>query len=286
MSFFDRLSNGWKISKTCFTVLSANKQLIVFPLLSGISLILILGSFLTALSGGWSWDTEMIFDDMDNTTMYLYIFLYYLVNYFIVVFFNMALVHCTKLYFDGEQVSIVRGIRFSISRIGSIFAWALFAATVGLVLRIIQENVGWIGKIITGIIGFVWGIGTFFVVPVIAYEKSNPVEAFKRSAEMMKAKWGESLGASFSFGLVQFVAIISIMLVSVLIGSVYEDVGIAVFVLSVVTLVTIMSALNTIFVSAVYNNINGKLSIHFNQQMFDSLFVEKEKGTGNKDYIN
>ena len=40
MGFFERLSNGWTIAMSSFKVLKENKQLIVFPILSGISLIL------------------------------------------------------------------------------------------------------------------------------------------------------------------------------------------------------------------------------------------------------
>ncbi len=89
-------------------------------------------------------------------------FAYYIVNYFIVVFFNMALIHCTSLYFKGEEPSIRKGIGFSVSRIGVIFSWAVLAGSVGALLKIIQKNVGSRGKIITGLIGVVWSVATFF----------------------------------------------------------------------------------------------------------------------------
>src|SRR5215213_5740445 len=128
MSFVERFSNGWKITINSFKVLKANKELIVFPILSAFSMILIMGSFMTAIfaSVGWNFD---YFDESSTTVNYLFVFLYYLVNYFIVVFFNMALIHCTRLYFKGEEVSIAIGLRFSLSRIGVIFSWAVFAAT-------------------------------------------------------------------------------------------------------------------------------------------------------------
>ncbi len=170
MSFFDRLSNGWKISMSSFKVLRANKQLIIFPILSTIALILVIGSFFVAMlaASGWNFDNFGNFEDPNHLVTYLFVLLFYIVNYFIVVFFNMALVHCTHLYFKGEEVTVAKGIQFSISRIGVIFSWAVFAAVVGTILRAIQENSGIIGRIITGVIGIVWSVATFFVVPVIA----------------------------------------------------------------------------------------------------------------------
>lgn len=199
MNIFDRLSNGWKISITSLKVLRANKQLIIFPILSGISLLLILGSFFTIVLAGAGWNMDQVQESDRNAVGYLFLFLYYLVNYFVVVFFNMALIHCTHLYFKGEEVSVEAGIRFSMSRIGAIFGWSVFAATIGMILRLLSENFGTVGKIIIGLIGVVWSIATFFVVPVIAYENVGPIDAFKRSADMMRQKWGRKNWRRFQF---------------------------------------------------------------------------------------
>jgi hypothetical protein len=203
MSFFDRLSNGWRLAMSSFKILKANQQLIIFPILSGISLVLIIGSFFTVSLANAGWDPDNI-SEVSSAGYYILVFLFYLVNYFVVVFFNMALIHCSRLYFRGEEATVAAGLRFSMSRIGAIFSWAVFAATVGLILKAIQENSGIIGRIITGIIGIVWSVATFFVVPVIAYEDLGPIGAVKRSTQMMKEKWGQSLGAGFSFGLISF----------------------------------------------------------------------------------
>ena len=275
MNFFDRLSNGWKLAKSSFKILKANKQLILFPILSGTSLVLVIGSFFVITMANAGWDSDNI-RELSSTGYYALLFLFYLVNYFIIVFFNMALIHCTRLYFKGEEVSIAAGLRFSVSRIGAIFSWAVFAATVGLILKAIQENSGLIGKIITGIIGIVWSVATFFVVPIIAYENLGPIGAFKRSSQMMKKKWGESLAAGFSFGLIQFLAIIVVCGVLFLLGSLVDVVvGAVLAVAAGFLIVSIISAAQTIFVSAVYHNINGDVNEYFDQQLVDNLFVKK-----------
>jgi hypothetical protein len=278
MSFFDRLSNGWTLAMNSFKVLKENKQLIIFPILSSISLVLVMGSFILVFLGinGWPDDSVEDSSSASNLSYYLYLFLFYLVNYFVVVFFNMALIHCTRLYFHGEEVSVNAGLRFSLSRIGAIFSWSVFAAIVGTILRIIQEESGIIGRIITGLIGIVWSIATFFVVPIIAYENLGPIAAFKRSAQMMKQKWGESLGATFSFGLIQFLAMIVLIIPCFIIGSTINlYLGIALGLMGAFIISAIFSAAQTIFVSAVYHNINDEPVKHFNQQMIDGLFQKK-----------
>jgi hypothetical protein len=276
MSFFERLSNGWKISMYSFSVLKENKSLIIFPILSAISMILIFGSVITGVLATNDWNVSNF--DMQNKTLgYIFLFLFYLVNYFIVVFFNMALIHCTHLYFKGQKPTVSDGLRFSLSRIGAIFSWSVLAAIVGTVLRIIQENVGSIGKIITGLIGIAWNIAAFFVVPVIAYENLGPVDALKRSAKMMKEKWGESLGATFSFGLIHFLAVLVVGGGLFVIGAFINVIlGIILAVLGILILAAIFSAAQTIFVSAVYHNITGDPVQNFNEAFADNLFVSKK----------
>jgi hypothetical protein len=275
MNFFSRLSNGWNIAFDSFKVLRENKRLVIFPILSGISMLLIIASFVTIMLASAGWDVDN-FSGPEGSSNIVLLFLYYLVNYFIVVFFNTALVHCARLYFHGQEVTVSAGIRFSMSRIGAIFAWAMLAATVGTILRLIEENVGWLGKIIVGLLGVVWSVATFFVVPVIAYEDAGPLEAFKRSSSIMKEKWGERIGAGFSFGLVQLVGVIIVGVPLFLIGSlVHIILGVFLAVLGVSLVIAIISAAQTVFISAVYHNINGDPVKHYKQEMIDNLFEAK-----------
>lgn len=276
MNFFTRLSNGWTIAMNSLKVLKANKQLIIFPILSGFAMLLVSASFIVAVLAKADWQVDYITDDYSRATQYVLMFLFYFVNYFVIVFFNVALMHCTHLYFKGEEVSLQAGLRFSLSRLGAIVSWALFAATVGTLLRILQESLGKIGKIIIGLIGIVWNIATFFVVPVIAYENENAIGAFKRSVQLMKEKWGESIGASFSFGIIQFIAFLLLGALAFVIGSfVHIIAGVAVAVIGGILILATMSAAQSIFISAVYHNVTGNPVEHFHQNMIDELFIAK-----------
>ena len=110
MSFLDRLSNGWTLAMNSFKVLKENKQLIIFPILSGVSLLLVIASFFTGLLATNGWELDNLGAEQNNLTIYLIAFLFYVANYFVIVFFNMALVHCTRLYFRGEEVTVRAGL--------------------------------------------------------------------------------------------------------------------------------------------------------------------------------
>lgn len=280
MALGDRISNGWKIAMSSFQVLKEKKELIIFPILSGIATSLVLASFVVAVLTKSDWDPENNLQDFNTPLYYALLLGFYLVNYFIIIFFNMALIHCTRLYFEGEEVSLRAGLQFSVSRIRAIFSWAFFSATIGLLLRAIQENVGTIGKIITGLVGVVWSIATFFVVPVIAYENVGTLEAIKRSTRIMKEKWGESLTGNFSLGLIQLLAFIVIGVPLYFLGSIFSPLAGIIFAVAGIFIVTaILSAAQTIFISAVYHNINGNITRHFDQVMVDELFTQKKKSS-------
>ncbi len=263
MDLFTRLFNGWKIAKLSMKVLNAHKSLIMFPVLSGISLALIVISFFTVLSSSLS-----------GGVMYLLIFLFYIVNYFIVVFFNMGLMHCVRLHFEGKEVSVDNGLKFSASRVGAVFSWALFAATVGMLLKIVQDNLGMFGRIATGVVGIVWSVATFFVIPVLAYEHVGPADAVKRSTAIVKEKWGEALGANFSLGLVFAVVFLVLGVIGIGISSLLnEQAGIIVFVSGAFMAFAVSNALHSIFVSALYNQINGNGNSYLDDQAMDDLFI-------------
>ncbi len=277
MSFFTRLSNGWQISMSSLKVLKAKKELILFPLLSGCSMLLVMASFAVAIFAAAGWDGGNIRFYGGPVATYGALFVFYIVNYFIVVFFNMALVHCAGAHFRGQEVTLREGLAFSFKRIGVIFYWAVFAATVGTILKAIQENAGIVGKIITGLIGIVWNIATFFVVPVIAYENLGPLDAFKRSGQIMKEKWGESLGGNFSFGFVQVLGFLLICLPFYFLGAmVHPFVGIGLAAIAAFIIITTISAAQTIFTSAVYHEINGEAVKDFDSNLTEDLFVHKK----------
>ncbi|HVZ57339.1 MAG TPA: DUF6159 family protein [Chitinophagaceae bacterium] len=275
MRIMDRFSRGWRITMNSFRVLAQNKQLILFPMLSGLSLLLIIGSFFLGAVGLFGWDLDRA-DPKNQGIIYLVLFAFYVINYFVVVFFNMALMHCTRLYFKGKEVTLRAGLAFSLSRLGVIFSWSLIAGTVGVVLRAIQQESGIIGKILAAVIGVVWSVATFFVVPVLAYENLGPLAAIRRSSQLMKAKWGESLSGTFSFGLIQFIAMLLIGLLFFLAGSLIHPVaGIALAAIAIFLVLSILSAAQTIFVSAVYHDVTDDPVSQVDRQLVDNLFVSK-----------
>lgn len=210
---FDRMANGWAIAQSSWGVIRRDPVLLVFPVLSGIACLLVLATFIAPVfavpglieSIRAAIDTE----DANQRTVATAIagavaFLFYFVNYAVIVYFNTALVSCAIVRYQGGDPTLGDGLRMANSRLPQVLGWALLAATVGMILQLIEERSEFVGKIVIGIIGAVWTAVTYFVVPVLAVEGLGPIDALKRSAAILRQSWGEGMVGRFSLGLIGF----------------------------------------------------------------------------------
>lgn len=259
----DRVSRGWRLTKTAFRVLMSNKKLLLFPMLSLYGLALVLASFILPLilSDGFrdvlnNQNGQNLNQVASNVVYFLILFAFYFCNYFVIVFFNSALVACVLMHFNGEEPTVGDGFRAALGCLPQIFMWALVSATVGVLLRIIAERSGKLGQIIASLMGVAWGIMTYFVVPVLVVEKVGPFEAIRRSCRVMKKTWGESITANFGIGLILFflnIAALLPLIICLLIGGVVAIIiGLTITVSLWLLLALVSSALNTIVIAALY----------------------------------
>lgn len=267
--FFSRLANGWDMAKQSWQVLKQDKELLWFPVFSGIAAVLVLASFVLPifLFPGLQ---EALFSitekrvgpngDQHNTVravVGVLAFLFYFVNYFVIVYFNTALAACAIYRFRGGDPNVKLGLQMANKRLPQILGWSLVAATVGFILNMIEEKSELIGKIVIGIIGFVWTTATFLVVPTLAVEGLGPIEALKRSGSLIRNVWGEGLAGNFGIGLISFLLMIPVCLVMVLAFAVQLP-PIVLGVLAVVAVIyglgvaVITSALKQIFIAGLY----------------------------------
>jgi hypothetical protein len=132
------------------------------------------------------------------------LFALYLANYFVIIFFNVALVGVVNSRLSGGSWTFDQGLQLAWQRKWIILQWAFIAATVGMVLRALSERAGLIGRLVVGAIGIAWNLACYFVVPVLAFEDLTPGAALYRSAELFKETWGEKVVGGFSLGLIFF----------------------------------------------------------------------------------
>lgn len=279
-----RLTNSWELIKASWKVLLADKELMIFPILSSIGVMLVTATFAIPLFAG------NILDGLSNGGSLIYfiiLFLYYIVQYFVIFFANTALVGAALIRIKGGDPTVNDGFKIASSRFGPILGYALIAATVGVLLSMLRNSKKRSGgrDIVSSLIGFAWTVATFLVVPILAIENVGPIEAIKRSVMYLKKTWGEQLISNFGVSLVFNIitAVVFVLFIGALILAAYLEAGVAIFVILGILFVLVLlaiglirSTLGGIFSAAVYQYATtGQAGEFFDQKMVAESFTSQ-----------
>jgi len=248
------MGDSWGIIKT-------EKRLLLLPLISGLLCLAVIASFVIPLLHVHTTGAVTTIDDGSGTATvhqdnayYVVLFACYFACYFVIVFFNSALIACASLHMAGKPSGLGEGFGVALKRLPQIAGWALVSATVGILLRAL-ENQKMIGRILSSILGTVWTLLTFLVVPALVIDGCGPLSAFGTSSRLLKKTWGDQIVAGFSFEIIFFLlAIPGVALVAAgaAMGTSVGVVVIGLGILYFVGLGVIHSALMTIFQTSLY----------------------------------
>ncbi len=202
-----RIGRGWRLAKDSWAVLRRDSSLIAFPLLAftfgTIAFVLLIAPGIAAYAA-----TESIWPAAPFVLLAAY------GATFASVYFNVALAGAATLSLQGRDTELSDGMAVAGRHRGAIAKWALLQVTVGLVINVIEgllreSPLGSVAaSLFAGLAGAAWSIATFFVVPVLALEGLGPGDALKRSAKLIRERWGEGLVGTASIGFAVFLVVL------------------------------------------------------------------------------
>jgi hypothetical protein len=282
-----RFSRSLELAKASWAVLRADKELIVFPIVSAIAAALVGLLFVVPL---W---VSGFFDNIGNgespkVFSYAVLFVFYLVLYTVINFCNAALVGAALIRLRGGDPTAEDGFRIAAARVGPIVGYALIGATVGVVLQAVRERAGFVGTLFAGLLDAAWGVVTFLVIPVLVVEEVGPIEAVKRSAALLKRTWGEQLIGASGIGLVVGLAVLVVGAAAVALVAIAASIGgviLAVVVgvaagLCVAAVIAVGAALRGIYTAALYRYAaDGTSGGFFDDALIQGAFAPKKGKT-------
>ncbi len=252
---FESVGRSFQLIKESYSVIGKDKEILLFPAISSIALVLVLVTFLVPFFAAGLFKSDILF--------FAVLFAFYFVANSVMYFFNAALVTCANIRLNGGDPTFMDGINNAFKHIGSILLWALISATVGVILQAISSSlrrsrnpiVSIVGRLFVSLLGAAWEILTFFVVPVIVLEEGSVFDAIKRSGETMKRTWGENAVGQISMGII-FLLIkllaIPIVVLGFLMGGPALIGALAIAVLYWAIVSVFEGALNGVFTTALY----------------------------------
>ena len=256
-----KIARSWDLLGQSFRVLKADKELMWLPVLSAIFCV-----FVTTQV--FFWGVLLYYPSITENMarharwkpspefLCTLSFLLYFLNYSVISYFNTALVGAATVRLQGGDPTLEDGLRVAWRRKGVILQWALVAATVGMVLKMIEDRASFIGKLVAGMIGLAWTLASFLVVPILAFEDVGPIEALRRSSELFRKTWGEQVSGGVSFGIIFFFLTIPGALFPIAGNAIAGRAGLlgglAVLVVYILLLSVVSSATHGIFVAALY----------------------------------
>lgn len=279
---FSTIQRSYTIFRQSLSVLRQDKEILIFPLLSGIFTIIAMAGLI--FGGTVTGFFQRILESGDrslqgNLLGYAALFVWYFVSWFIVLFFNVAVVACARIRLEGGDPTTADGFRAARENLKAILTWALISATVGLILRIVAERSKLIGQLIAKFLGAAWAITTYFVVPVMIFEKRGPRESMATSTQLISRTWGESLVAAAGVGIIIMllgIGGLAFPIIGFLISPTAAVVGLGIMVLYWLLLAIISSALTGIYRTGLYLYAKeGKELPGFGAELVQSAFAGK-----------
>ena len=253
-----RMKRGWELAKVSWAILRSDRSLGAFPVLAGISALLLAAAF--------GAPTAVLFhEDMTVLGVIVAAVGVYFVT-FAAVFFNVALAAAAGQVLDGEDATVASGVAVARANLRAVAGWAAMVASVNIIVRALQERAGPIGDILLGGLLVAWTLVTFLAVPVIAAEGTGPIQTLKRSAGIFKDRWGEQITGQFAIGGIVFLVAILPALVLAGIGVATGNVVAMVVLIAIAVIVIIVAsivsaALSQIFAVALYRYAIGEGSL-------------------------
>lgn len=284
----EKLRNSWQLVKASWAVLQSDRELLLFPVFSGLAMIAVtivlllpvavLTGILALITGG---SGEPSFDIVST----LLLFFYYLVSYTVVIYFNTALVGAALIRLDGGDPTVRDGLKIANERLGIIVQYAAISATVGVVLQMLRERGGILGEIVAWLGGAAWNIATFLVIPILAAKNIGPIDAIKESTALVKRTWGEQLAGNFGLGAVFGIGFVVVILVGGLLIALLASIsgtlallGVLLLVLAIVALIVMSSAMGGIYQSILYRFAEaGTAPNDVDIEIIRGAFVPKDK---------
>lgn len=257
------------------SVLRQDKELLVFPVLAGLFVLIVAGitaGIFASIGTFDRLDTAGEGSQLKAVDIVVAVLAVVAVM-FVVNYFNAALMGAARVRLRGGDPNVGTGFAAVNKHLVAVFGWSVISAIIFIILTYLRGKTdSFIGRIMIGIVGAVWAYMTFFVVPILIVEGVGPIEAIKRSKSYFSKTWGEQLVSGFGFGIIRMVALLPAIIAAAVLGPISPVAAMIVVVPLAGIALAVVNALEGIFKMALYE--------HVAEPQLESTFFEPQVLSG------
>lgn len=183
---------GRTIVKSSRALLRKDKSLSFLPLIGGICSLIAASPLLAA---------QLLFKGQTPIQIVLAVLTIF-IGTIVTTFFSVALSAGASIRMDGGDPTISSCIGAARQNLLSIVQWGIFAALIGLVIKLLEKQLKDFGGVLVRVIGDAsFTLASYFVIPMLAHEKIGPIKAIKKSITTIRAQWRTALRFNLRLGL-------------------------------------------------------------------------------------
>ena len=240
-----RIRRGLRLAALSWQVLLEQPSVLVLPVVAALTQAVVAAAYVFGVVG-----THHV--SGSQTQEIVRFFPLYLAMTLIGTFANAALVTVADARMRGTELSLGEGLRRATAYLPQILGWSLLSATVGTLLRLLEDRLPLAGRIAAAIAGVAWSVATVLAVPVLVLEGRGPFDTVGRSARLFRDRWGETLVSDGACSLAVMLVSLPALVVAALGFFVSPVLGVALVALVLGAMIAISGALNGIVLTAAY----------------------------------
>lgn len=244
MGFFDKISSGLTLARTCWTVLSDEPALLLVPVVTMLASALVIVPFLLLTGGIANPDTDRVLAGFQAVTVGIVLAAIGNVG-------TAVIVSAATTRLQGLHPDLRAAWSAALAKLPALAGLGVLVVLERSLSNLLRRNL--LGRLVAGLIDSAWDFATFLTIPVVLFEDAGAMRSVKRSGQLVVSRWGSQLTASSILNLAVFVCALPLLIGMVLLGAMMSPLlAMAMFCVWLVLVVSVSTALSGILSAAMY----------------------------------
>jgi hypothetical protein len=200
-----RLSQGWRYARQSLAIVRKDPALSALAAVGlALGVVLAIGPLAVA---AWAFNAENDAIGFVATAVACFAF------HIGLTFAGVAIASAAAEVIGGEDAKVTTSLGVASRRLGPILGWSVVGTLAAAGSALARGKGGRGANLLASVGSEAWSLVTFLAVPVIAFEGLSPIATLKRSASLLRERWGQQLIGTVSISLVFFlVSLVPLML--------------------------------------------------------------------------